>query len=138
LMTSPLPTAKNGFMIVLTQASYTSTIKFLTASSVAGLLGLYRPAPPPNAALPPARLPLAPPAPPLVSPRLSSRGRVSRRKRVLPPVIQHDTKQFWYLSMCLRYMGAEPLDVEGPHCTSSTMSSEECKMNGTSARSAGV
>jgi hypothetical protein len=67
-----------------------------------------------------------------------ARGRVSSRNRVLPPVIQHDTKQFWYLSMCLRYMGAEPEDVEGPHWTSSTMSREECRMKGTMARSAGV
>lgn len=35
-------------------------------------------------------------------------------------------------------MGAEPLDEDGPHCTSSTMSSEECRMNGTRARSDGV
>ena len=40
--------------------------------------------------------------------------------------------------MCLRYMGALPEDVDGPHCTSSTMSSAECRMKGTRARSEGV
>jgi hypothetical protein len=40
--------------------------------------------------------------------------------------------------MCLRYMGALPDEVDGPHCTSSTISSAECRMNGTRARSAGV
>lgn len=39
--------------------------------------------------------------------------------------------------MCLRYIGAEPDEVLGPHWTSSTMSREECRMKGTRARSAG-
>ena len=89
LTTSPFPTWKKGLIIVFIHASYTSTKKFLTASSVAGLVGLYSPCPPPRAARPPARLPLAPPPLP-VSPRLSSRGRVSSRNRVFAPVIQHE------------------------------------------------
>lgn len=40
--------------------------------------------------------------------------------------------------MCLRYMGALPDEVEGPHWTSSTMSSEECRIKGRRGRSAGV
>ena len=32
-------------------------------------------------------------------------------------------------------MGAEPEEEDGPHCTSSTMSSAECRMKGFSARS---
>lgn len=40
--------------------------------------------------------------------------------------------------MCFRYMGALPEEVDGPHCTSSTMSSAECRTKGTSARSDGV
>ena len=54
LTTSPFPTAKNGFIIVFTHASYTSTMKFFTASSVAGADGLYIPAELPIAALPPS------------------------------------------------------------------------------------
>lgn len=37
---SPFPTGKNGFIIVFNHASYTSTMKFFTASSVAGAAGL--------------------------------------------------------------------------------------------------
>lgn len=55
---------------------------------------------------------------------------------MLPPVIQHEMYEFWYLSMCFRYMGAEVEVEETPHCTSSTMSRAECRMKGLRARDA--